>query len=223
MLALVTSSLFDETAADSDSAYSEEDDLADLKWEVTVPPPPLRQLVASTKFDPKWIKYMYAKFKNECPNGRMREPEFRRVLGALVPEKKKGDDYFARLFRAFAHDASYVTFQSLLECLAHLQENSPESDARWTVKLIAARNDEQFSFQEFYSFAQSVFALRDSRRVESDNQNRESVHQRATTIFRQLDADNDGMVTREDLEHFFQRNGCCAWKCSERSPRVLDF
>lgn len=33
---------------------------------------------------------------------------------------------------------------------------------------------------------------------------RESVHQRATTIFRQLDTNGDGIVTRDDLVQFFQ-------------------
>ncbi|CAI2352530.1 unnamed protein product [Caenorhabditis sp. 36 PRJEB53466] len=36
--------------------------------------------------------------------------------------------------------------------------------------------------------------------------NKESVQQRATTIFTELDLDRDGLVTYDDMIRFFQKN-----------------
>ncbi|KAK5985141.1 hypothetical protein GCK32_012273, partial [Trichostrongylus colubriformis] len=72
---------------------SEELDVEEFadQCEVSVRPPPLDELARKTRFNRRWIKYMYAKFKNECPTGRMREAEFRRVLASIIAPERATD------------------------------------------------------------------------------------------------------------------------------------
>ncbi|PIO53616.1 hypothetical protein TELCIR_25043, partial [Teladorsagia circumcincta] len=93
---------------------NEELDVEDLsdRGEVAVRPPSLDELVKKTRFNRRWLKYMYAKFKNECPTGRMNESEFRHVFSSIIAPERATDQYFSRLFLAFsADDKKALTFQ----------------------------------------------------------------------------------------------------------------
>ncbi|PAV83009.1 hypothetical protein WR25_05522 [Diploscapter pachys] len=142
------------------------DDSTD-KWEIGVQPPLLETLVQQTHFDPRWIKYMYSRFKNVCPTGRMREHEFRKVLSSIIAAEKATDQYITRLFVAFSQ-----------------------------------QDKQTLTFEAFLSFTQSVFSLNEGKGKKEDV-NRETVYQRATTIFNDLDRDQDGLVTVSDMEYFF--------------------
>uniref|UniRef100_A0A1I7WAR7 EF-hand domain-containing protein n=1 Tax=Heterorhabditis bacteriophora TaxID=37862 RepID=A0A1I7WAR7_HETBA len=178
------------------------DDVSD-RWEVGIQPPPLDEMVKNSRFDPRWIKYMYTRFKNECPSGRMREPEFRRLLSSIIASEKATDQYISRLFHAFSsNDQKTITFQNLVECLSLIHPQTAETNAQWTVRLITGSEENSFAFP-FLSFTQSVFGLNEGKR-EFQELNKETVHQRASTIFRELDCNDDGHVTIEDMVRFFK-------------------
>ncbi|KAK6755274.1 hypothetical protein RB195_013943 [Necator americanus] len=178
------------------------------RWEVGVQPPSLDELARTTRFNRRWIKYMYAKFKNECPSGRMREQEFRNVLSSIIAPEKATDQYISRLFLAFSSDdKKTVTFQNLIECLSLVQPKTAESNALWTIRIIAGCQTDHFAFPEFLSFTQAVFGLSEGRQGETNGineTNKETVQQRATTVFNELDSNGDGLVTLEDMTRFFE-------------------
>ncbi|KAK5979741.1 hypothetical protein GCK32_015710 [Trichostrongylus colubriformis] len=61
------------------------------------------------------------------------------------------------------------------------------------------------SFQEFLSFTQSIFGLNEGKDADNfEMTNKETVQQRATTIFNELDSNGDGLVTLEDMVRFFK-------------------
>lgn len=178
------------------------DDYSD-RWEVGVQPPSLDELARKTHFNRRWIKYMYAKFKNECPSGRMKEPEFRQVLASIIAPERATDQYISRLFLAFStDDKKTITFQNLIECLSLIQLQTAEANALWTIRIIAGYEAERFAFPEFLSFTQSVFSLNEGK--DQEESNKETVQQRANTIFNELDSDGDGIVTLEDMVRFFK-------------------
>nr|CDJ80673.1 EF hand domain containing protein [Haemonchus contortus] len=176
------------------------------RCDVGVRPPPLDELARTTRFNRRWIKYMYAKFKNECPTGRMLEPEFRHVLASIIAPERATDQYFSRLFLAFSSDdKKAVTFQNLIECLSLIQPQTAESNALWTIRIITGCQVDRFAFPEFLSFTQSVFGLNEGKQVDNyEDANKETVQQRATTIFNELDSNGDGIVTLEDMIRFFK-------------------
>ncbi|KAF8386062.1 ncs-5 [Pristionchus pacificus] len=176
------------------------------KWESTLQPPSISQITASTKFSPRWIKYFYARFKNECPTGRMREADFRRIICCVIDSNQVSDPYITRLFCAFSSDPTdkVITFQDIVDRLTFLSEGTPEVQAEWTVRLITGRGDDNFQYPEFATFVSSVFALGDAHERMKRNTEKETARQRAMTIFKELDRDNDGVATKTDLARFFR-------------------
>uniref|UniRef100_A0A914UM57 EF-hand domain-containing protein n=1 Tax=Plectus sambesii TaxID=2011161 RepID=A0A914UM57_9BILA len=105
---------------------------------ISTKPPPLNELAHRTKLDKTWLKYMYAKFKEECPNGLMGLPEFKNVFGRYLSQRV-GDAYLERMFFAFAkngcHDSGEnITFEDFVETLAAINEKTAESNAEWVWK-----------------------------------------------------------------------------------------
>ncbi|ULT92878.1 hypothetical protein L3Y34_010158 [Caenorhabditis briggsae] len=189
--------------------YKNEDmDLDEVvdKWELGVQPPSLESLTLKTQFSPKWIKYMYARFKNESPTGKMKEEEFRNLLASIIAPEKATDQYISRLFSAFAgKDKKTITFEDLLDSLSHVHPQTAETNAKWTMRLITGGEGDCFGYTAFLDFTQSVFQLNEGKEG-NEEINKESVQQRATTIFAELDADKDGLVTHEDMIRFFRKN-----------------
>ncbi|CAJ0589890.1 unnamed protein product [Cylicocyclus nassatus] len=199
------------------------------RWEVGVQPPSLDELARTTRFNRRWIKYMYAKFKNECPSGRMREHEFRHVLSAIISPERATDQYIARLFLAFSSDdKKTITFQNLIECLSLIQPQTAESNARWTIRIITGCQTDRFAFPEFLTFTQAVFGLNEGKPGEfsedsngNRDKNKESVEHRATTIFNELDSNGDGFVTLDDMTRFFQSFEISSQTAPMRRPNNL--
>ncbi|KHN81317.1 Kv channel-interacting protein 2 [Toxocara canis] len=129
-----------------------------LNWEVSIQPPPIDELRRSIcgVFSNKWIKYTYAKFKNECPNGRMRIQEFKNLFGAYLPSRIS-NAYINRLFFAFSRNQETLTFQDLVETLAMLTSPSALSNAHWMMRLIKGSDDGTISYTEFKTFVRSLF------------------------------------------------------------------
>ncbi|CAD5232155.1 unnamed protein product [Bursaphelenchus xylophilus] len=192
-----------------------------IKFEPSERPPSLEQLKESTRhqFSNKWLKYMYAKFKNECPSGRMRLPEFKRLFGSYIPHRAS-DAYLERMFRAFLHTSPYtdqLTFKDLIVCLSCLHQHDTKFQAEWTMRLINGNSSSRISLPEFREFVLSIFLLTGgdpSKRLDSmtplaphSSVNDRVVHLvglRAGTIFQELDKEQRGYLTADDLEHLFR-------------------
>lgn len=227
------------------------------RFEQPEKPPGLEQLQALThnRFSNKWLKYMYAKFKNECPSGRMRFSEFKRLFGAYIPDRIN-DAYLERLFHAFCYVSSYsdqITFKDLVICLSRLCDDDARANAEWTMQLINRNRCGQIVFQEFYDFVKSIFMLVgrsdiNARKIRSGSllmnsslegggtfgktptvrsvailasaittpcaapsltigsgaSTTRTILNRASIVFKELDHEEKGYLTVEDLESFFR-------------------
>ncbi|TKR88573.1 hypothetical protein L596_012794 [Steinernema carpocapsae] len=202
------------------------DMIADLmKVETGIKPPTIHEILANThhRFSPRWIKYMYAKFKNECPSGRMTVPEFKKLFGAYVPNRVS-DAYLERMFHAFTYDSTdkdTITFADLIECLSRLNDEDAQTKAAWTMRLMTRKHSDRIDYVEFSDFVSSVFNLtgRDERQrlatATSSSGSDESLQDpgtanqiayRAAIVFKELDTDEDGYLNEQDLVRFFQKH-----------------
>uniref|UniRef100_A0A915B5Q9 EF-hand domain-containing protein n=1 Tax=Parascaris univalens TaxID=6257 RepID=A0A915B5Q9_PARUN len=196
----------------------DEDETVDLlKWESSVQPPSIAELRRRTQeaFSCKYIKYMYARFKNECPTGRMRLDEFKKMFGPYLPERLN-EEYILRLFNAFGKGKGEITFQDLMETLAMLNYPSPQSNAVWTIRMIKGKDANKVNHTEFTDFVRSVFQLsrlvQKRRSLSSNTEGRrmsiqDAIVRRADESFSALDKNNDGYVDISDLAEFFQEEG----------------
>uniref|UniRef100_A0AC34RLU5 EF-hand domain-containing protein n=1 Tax=Panagrolaimus sp. JU765 TaxID=591449 RepID=A0AC34RLU5_9BILA len=194
------------------------DSISDLlRYEPPTKPPTMEQLMESTKeqFSKKWIKYMYSKFKCECPDGRMKLTEFKNLFSFFVPNRIS-DAYLERMFKAICYNSvlkDQITFRDFMESLAMIQTNTPKSNAEWTIRLINPRSLDRVTFEEFHDFVKSIFLLvggDNNQPVDPiplepimDKRTAICIKKRAYFIFNQMDSENCGFISRKDLERFF--------------------
>ncbi|KAI6228939.1 Kv channel-interacting protein 1 [Aphelenchoides fujianensis] len=197
-----------------------------IKFEPTERPPSLKTLLELThnRFEPRWIKYLYQRFKNECPTGRMNMHAFRQVFGSYLPNRMS-DAYFDRLFNAFLHASNHpdqLTFKDLLMCLSLLHNANSRTKAEWTMRLINGSTSDRIQFEDFESYVRSVFLLNGPQiptaaaaaaaaTAESaaepsapTEQTLLAADNRASVIFKELDTQNRHYLLVEDLEAQFK-------------------
>lgn len=138
--------------------------MEDVRFEPPERPPSLDLLDQLTggRFSRRWFKYMYNRFKNECPTGRMHFPEFKRLFGVFIPDRLN-DGYLERMFHAFCLNATHpdqLTFRDLMVGLSRLCDENPAASAEWLMRLIGRERGGQITYQEFVEFVKSVFTLR---------------------------------------------------------------
>ncbi|VDK66766.1 unnamed protein product [Onchocerca ochengi] len=197
----------------------ESDELDEMmKWEANIQPPTIDELRTYTKniFGCKYIKYMYSKFKNECPTGRMRIANFKKMFGSYFPPCLD-DAYVLRLFTAFANGKEEMTFKDLMESLALLYLPTPETNAVWTIRMIKGCDVETITEADLLAFVKSVFRL---AMFEKSKENRTSdggfqmidtilqnvaIH-RSHGTFKALDKHGNGYICKSDFVNFFQQN-----------------
>ncbi|KAI6213667.1 hypothetical protein M3Y94_00177600 [Aphelenchoides besseyi] len=193
-----------------------------IKFEPTERPPTIQTLLDLThnRFDRRYLKYLYQRFKNECPCGRMNLANFKLLLGSYLPNRTS-DEYFERMFNAFLHASNYpdqLTFKDLIVCLSLLQNADAKVNAEWTMRLINGNTSDRISFEEFRKFVQSIFMLNGAISTNlNDSNNGESMvavqrsiidgGNRASVIFKEIDTSNRKYLTVEDLEMLFQNKG----------------
>uniref|UniRef100_A0A5S6PIP6 EF-hand domain-containing protein n=1 Tax=Brugia malayi TaxID=6279 RepID=A0A5S6PIP6_BRUMA len=192
-----------------------------VKWEANIQPPTIDELRTYTKnaFSCKYIKYMYSKFKNECPTGRMRVAKFKKMFGSYFP-LHLDEEYILRLFTAFANGKEEMTFKDLMESLALLYLSTPEANAIWTIRMIKGSDVEAITEDDLIDFVKSVFRLAMLGKSKHGNKVSDcnfhmidtalqniAIH-RSHGTFKALDKDGNGYICKSDFVNFFQQNGC---------------
>ncbi|VDD86954.1 unnamed protein product [Enterobius vermicularis] len=187
------------------------------KWELALQPPTVEELQKNIGdvFNVKWIKYMYANFKNECPSGKMHFAAFKNLFSPHLPTGVS-DEYIKRLFFAFSFGHCEVTFQALLEALAMLRKSSAITQAKWTMRLISGSETKPVCYEEFLGFVRSIFVRKEtenrnlkkgSYKLEESLALNKVVERRARHIFATLDRNEDGLIDTEELIEFFKGDG----------------
>ncbi|VDO24715.1 unnamed protein product [Onchocerca flexuosa] len=177
-----------------------------MKWEANIQPPTIDELRTYTK--------------NECPTGRMRIANFKKMFGSYFPPCLD-DEYVLRLFTAFANGKEemtfkvYFIFQDLMESLALLYLPTPEANAVWTIRMIKGCDVETITEADLLAFVKSVFRL---AVFEKSKENKTSdcgfqmidttlqnvaIH-RSHGTFKALDKHGNGYICKSDFVNFFQ-------------------
>ncbi|GMS84973.1 hypothetical protein PENTCL1PPCAC_7148, partial [Pristionchus entomophagus] len=166
-------------------------------------PPPLATLVQETKFDPKWITFLYRNFKQRAPNGRMSKSEWRQLMRTLFP-RSVGTTYGDSIFAYLSAPKGFLTFESLLRFIHDLSTDD-HSLSKFVFALLQPDAAGRVTQQAFADYVHAVFLLRDGQRLDENGNGHQqplplrAIRMFAAARFKELDTDNDGFVIIDDV------------------------
>uniref|UniRef100_A0A0M3HVL1 EF-hand domain-containing protein n=1 Tax=Ascaris lumbricoides TaxID=6252 RepID=A0A0M3HVL1_ASCLU len=149
-----------------------------MKWEINVQPPPIEELRRRTSgaFSNKWIKYAYAKFKNELV-------ETLAMLNSPTPLSNA--HWTMRLIKG--SDDGTISYTKLQDFKDFVQSVFIETN------------------KELRKISTASTPQKKTPTTPSTHFVDVGIDRRAEHIFSRLDRNNDGFIELEDLIDFFQR------------------
>uniref|UniRef100_A0A1I8G5M2 EF-hand domain-containing protein n=1 Tax=Macrostomum lignano TaxID=282301 RepID=A0A1I8G5M2_9PLAT len=141
-----------------------------LPWMVPrTRPRPLRELAASSGLSIQLLRRLYAKFKQECPNGLMQRESFQEICGYFFP-LGEASLYAGLLFDSFlalplddsrqqSPQPDRLCFEQLVSVMSRLSRGSLQDKLYWLFALYDADKDGQISRRDLLTVVTGVYSL----------------------------------------------------------------
>nr|XP_042900365.1 Kv channel-interacting protein 1 [Parasteatoda tepidariorum] len=168
-------------------------------------PEAIDTLCQLTKFNKRELQLMYRGFKQECPNGMVKEETFKGIYAQYFPKGAETAQYAHYVFNSFDHDnTGAITFTDFVIGLSVLARGSLQEKLRWAFSLYDINGDGYITKDEMSRIVQSIYELM-GKAVEpmiEDHTTRDHVDR----VFQKLDLNKDGVVTIEEFLDSCQRD-----------------
>uniref|UniRef100_A0A914WIY3 EF-hand domain-containing protein n=1 Tax=Plectus sambesii TaxID=2011161 RepID=A0A914WIY3_9BILA len=190
--------------------------------------PPIEELCRSTGFTKEKIRYIYQEFKRVCPSGSLGPEDFCKVMKSMFP-KSANNDYALRVYKALdRNERGTLRFEDLMETMVMLSQCSEKLRTEWIFNIIDSEQQTRVDFDQFFAYVHSVYSLLGaspagiSEPVHRDlvdyicdigalSDNTElkvdwiKLECDIRNIFNDIDTDNDGWISSNDLEAFMHK------------------
>ncbi|KAG8199173.1 hypothetical protein JTE90_016004 [Oedothorax gibbosus] len=168
-------------------------------------PEAIDTLCQLTKFNKRELQLMYRGFKQECPNGMVKEETFKGIYAQYFPKGAETTQYAHYVFNSFDHDnTGAITFTDFVIGLSVLARGSLQEKLRWAFSLYDINGDGYITKDELSKIVQAIYELM-GKAVEpmiEDHTTRDHVDR----VFQKLDINKDGLVTIEEFLDSCQRD-----------------
>ncbi|CAG0892977.1 unnamed protein product [Cyprideis torosa] len=153
-------------------------------------------LEENTQFERRTIKELFDGFQEECPSGRLEEPQFRKVYGLLFPDGN-ADEFCRNAFRTFDADSNgYVDFREFLLALDMTSNGSAMDKLEWAFKLYDVDGNGVIDQKEIMKILNAVYQLQAGSQKFTPE---ETVKEKTERIFDKLNRDIDEVITRDEF------------------------
>ena len=153
-------------------------------------------LAEKTGFTPKQIKQWYKGFKKDCPTGELTRAQFLDMYSQFFPDGK-ARLFYEHVFRTFDEDRSgRIDFQEFIQALSITQAGKPEDKLDLAFRLYDIDGNGKIERAEMIEIMKSLCLL-----ISDDKGSGQSLDpdKRTSEIFAKMDADNDGVITRDEF------------------------
>jgi len=164
-------------------------------------PASVLSLSTKTGFTNNQIRRLYRGFKSECPSGILTEECFHKIYSSFFPgrELSYNDNLcsFTHYLYSLMDNKSqgFITFEEFVINLSIMVNGSDEQKYNWIFDLYDLNGDGFISKDEMEDVVHSIFYLVDPR-VQDEYRNY-SVQTKVSSIFREIDPDHVGLISRE--------------------------
>ncbi|CAG7681497.1 unnamed protein product [Allacma fusca] len=182
-----------------------EDDGDDLNLHVTrYRPEELDKLTKTTKFSRKEIQLIYRGFKQECPTGLVDEDAFKDIFAQFFPQ---GDatQYAHYVFNTIKQNSSgQISFEEFLGILSKVSRGTMQDKMQWIFGLYDLNGDGHITKTEMLDVVTSIYEML-GRNTEPQVEEH-SAKEHVERIFHQIDLNQDGVVTIDELVEWCRRD-----------------
>ena len=149
-------------------------------------------LQTSTRYDRRTILEWHKGFARDCPDGKM-NPAKLLDISSIFYSGQKAADFIDEIFDKYDQDnLGFINFKEFLlaiDTTPNIPLGSPEEMVKWGFRLF----DNGYGILEETEFHKMLQYI-----LQTLEANFEIVNERATAIFKKIDADHEGCVTEEE-------------------------
>jgi len=151
-------------------------------------------LKKNTRYDEAEIKEWYKGFKQDCPDGHLTREAFMKIYSKCFTGGS-AQDFCDHVFRTFDSDKNgFIDFKEFLLAIDVTSSGTPEQKLNWAFRMYDVDENGMIDLNEMTKLVRSIFKV--SNQSQRTN---ESADSRAVNIFKKMDVNSDGIVTREEF------------------------
>merc|ERR1712059_20375 len=150
-----------------------------------------QQHTVGRRMGAKW----YKGFKQDCPDGSLDPTAFMKIYSKCFPSGN-ASEFCDHVFRTFDVDKNgFIDFKEFLLAIDVTSSGSPEEKLNWAFSMYDVDGNGWIDLQEMTKIVRSIYRMTGTRNCDSY----ESPEVRAASIFKRMDVNADGKVTRAEF------------------------
>jgi len=162
----------------------------------------LEFLRTHTRYDEGTITEWYRGFKQDCPDGRLTPAAFVKIYSKCFPSGNAGE-FTDHVFRTFDSDKNgFIDFKEFLMAIDVTSSGSPEEKLNWAFSMYDVDGNGYIDLMEMTRIVKSIYQVMRAQAASGEKMGdrmKGSAESRAESIFKKMDRNSDGRVTREEF------------------------
>ncbi|XP_023328104.1 neuronal calcium sensor 2 isoform X4 [Eurytemora carolleeae] len=154
-------------------------------------------LKVNTRYDENTINEWYKGFMADCPDGKLTPISFMQIYSKCFPTGN-ANEFCDHVFRTFDSDKNgFIDFKEFLLAIDVTSSGSPEEKLNWAFSMYDVDGNGWIDLPEMTKIVKSIYNMMGPQQRAMDTL--ESPESRAEGIFRRMDINSDGRVTRQEF------------------------
>ncbi|CAN8005357.1 unnamed protein product, partial [Ixodes hexagonus] len=165
----------------------------------------LIELVECTGLNQKILKRWYGEFLVDFPRGFFTREELKHVYGDMFPDGYP-DAFLDFVFNAMdKRRIGYVTFRDFVKTISITVSGDPDDKLNWAFDVFDQKGDGFVTLDEMINLVEAIWQLHGAS-PEMEDFKLLFIRRRTRHMFRRLDVNHEGRVSREQFRQVFKRN-----------------
>merc|ERR1711981_418323 len=157
----------------------------------------LRFLVMNTHYTEDTITEWYKGFKQDCPNGMLNPEAFIKIYSKCFP-LGNAKSFCDHVFRTFDTDKNgFIDFKEFLLAMDVISSGTPEEKLNWAFSMYDVDGNGWIDLPEMTKIVRSIYRMTGPKC--GGGESYETPEVRAASIFKRMDVNSDGKVTRQEF------------------------
>jgi len=154
-------------------------------------------LKANTRYDENTINEWYRGFMTDCPDGKLTPTSFMTIYSKCFPTGN-ANEFCDHVFRTFDSDKNgFIDFKEFLLAIDVTSSGSPEEKLNWAFSMYDVDGNGWIDLPEMTKIVKSIYNMMGPHQLALDSY--ETPEVRAEGIFKRMDINSDGRVTRQEF------------------------